>query len=331
MTTLSVVIPVYNAEKTIAELCAELIRLYSQSYDLEIVLVNDCSRDGSDRVCRLLQQEFEQVITYIRLSRNFGEHNALMAGFNHANGDYCVTMDDDYQNPPEEIALLLAEIDKGFDVVYSHYDKKHDPWFRNLGSRFNDRLATYILKKPAELYLSSFKIMNAFMVREIARYTGPDPYIDGIILRTTTSIGSVKVKHSERAAGKSGYTFLKLLSLWGNMMVSYSLIPLRIMGLIGFCMTVFGVFMAVDTIIDYYVPSLLDPTQFDILISSNAFFRGFQLLTISVVGEYVGRIYLAINQDPQFIIREQFSACSATRVIETVPAKDPHVRQTKTA
>lgn len=331
MTTLSVVIPVYNAEKTIAGLCADLIRLYGHRYRLEIVLVNDCSRDGSDRVCRLLQQEFEQVITYIRLARNFGEHNALMAGFSHANGDYCVTMDDDYQNPPEEIALLLAEIEKGYDVVYSHYDKKHDPWFRNLGSRFNDRLATYILKKPAGLYLSSFKIMNAFVVREIARYTGPDPYIDGIILRTTTSIGAVKVRHSERAAGKSGYTFSKLLSLWGNMMVSYSLIPLRIMGLIGLCMTAFGIFMAVDTLIDYYNPTTPDPTQFDIFVSSNAFFRGFLLLVISVVGEYVGRIYLAINQDPQFVIREQFSARPLPRVIEAVPAKDPHARPTKAA
>lgn len=324
--SLSVIIPVYNAEKTITRLCAELIRLYDHKYPLEIVLVNDCSCDESDSVCRQVQLEFEQVITYIRLARNFGEHNALMAGFNHATGDLCVTMDDDFQNPPEEIAILIAEIEKGYDVVYARYDKKNDHWFRNLGSRFNDRMARHILKKPAELYLSSFKIMNRFMVREIAKHSGPDPYIDGIILRTTSNIGSVQVTHSERAEGRSGYTLMKLVSLWGNMMVSFSLIPLRLMGLFGFCMTIFGVVMAVDTTIDVIIPTTPDPTDFDKLTTTTAFFRGFQLLAISLVGEYVGRIYLIVNRDPQFIIREKFTARASSRVAETVPAKEPHVR-----
>lgn len=327
---LSIIIPVYNAEKTVARLCGELIRLYGHTCRLEIVLVNDCSHDESDRVCRGLQQQFEQVITYIRLSRNFGEHNALMAGLNHASGDFCVTMDDDFQNPPEEIAVLLAEIQKGYDVVYSRYVKKHDHWFRNLGSRFNDRMAMHVLKKPAGLYLSSFKIMNRFMVNEIIKYTGPDPYIDGIILRTTSNIGSVEVAHGERTAGSSGYTFMKLISLWGNMMVSFSLIPLRIIGFTGFCMTLFSFVMAVDLVLDHLYPTSPDPTDFDRLAASMMFFRGFLMLSVALLGEYVGRIYLAINRDPQFIIREKFSIRLAPQVSEPVLEKEQHVRQAKT-
>ena len=328
---LSIVIPVYNAEKTIARLCGELIRLYGHTCRLEIVLVNDCSHDESDRVCRGLQQQYEQVITYIRLARNFGEHNALMAGLNHTSGDFCVTMDDDFQNPPEEVALLLAEIQKGYDVVYSRYVKKNDHWFRNLGSRFNDRIAMHILKKPAGLYLSSFKIMNRFLVREIIKYTGPDPYIDGIILRTTSNIGAVEVTHSVRAAGTSGYTFMKLVSLWGNMMVSFSLIPLRLMGLFGFCTTVLGFIMATDIFIDTFFPSFPDPTDFDRLTTTIIFFRGFQLMAIALVGEYVGRIYLAVNRDPQFVIRDHFVASALPRVIEAVPAKESHASHTESA
>jgi len=328
---LSIIIPVYNAEKTITHLCEGLIRLYGHTYRLEIVLVNDCSHDESDRVCRRLQQEYEQIITYIRLARNFGEHNALMAGLNHASGDFCVTMDDDFQNPPEEIALLIGEIADGYDVVYARYVRKNDHWFRNLGSRFNDRMAVHILKKPAGLYLSSFKIMNRFLVREIIKYTGPDPYIDGIILRTTSNIGSVQVTHSERAAGTSGYTFMKLVSLWGNMMVSFSLIPLRLMGLFGFCMTIVGLGMTVNTVVTNVFPMFSDPSEYEKLTTTIIFFRGFQLMAIALVGEYVGRIYLAINRDPQFVIRDHLAARPLPRVIEAVPAKELHASHTKAA
>lgn len=308
MTRVSIVIPVFNAEKSIESLCATLIELYSKKYDLEIVLVNDCSSDSTDIICRRLQHNLADYLVYIRLSRNFGEHNAVMAGLNHATGDLCVIMDDDFQNPPDEAGRLVEELLKGYDVVYSSYPAKKDHLLRNLGSMVNDRMANVILRKPADLYLSSFKALNRFLVDEIIKYSGPDPYIDAIILRSTCSISTIEVRHEIRKHGRSGYTLMKLVSLWGNMVVSYSLIPLRIIGIIGFVMTLVGLYMGSDLLINYLHPSIDDPTEYETLTSVIAFFRGFQLLAISVVGEYVGRIYLSLNSDPQFIIREKFSA-----------------------
>jgi undecaprenyl-phosphate 4-deoxy-4-formamido-L-arabinose transferase len=198
-------------------------------------------------------------------------------------------------------------MEKGFDVVYSQYAEKNDSWFRNLGSRFNDRMANIVLRKPARLYLSSFKVMNRFLVDEVIKYTGPDPYIDAIILRCTSNIGSVEVRHDKRTHGRSGYNFGKLVSLWGNMIVSHSLIPLRMLGLIGLVMTFIGVFVGGSSLFDYILPNRDDPTEYETLTSVITFFRGFQLLAISIVGEYVGRIYLSLNADPQFVIRERFA------------------------
>ncbi len=321
MANLSIVIPVYNAEKTIESLCNTLIALYSEQHSLEIVLVNDNSRDSSDLICRRLHETFKETITYIMLSRNFTEHNAVMAGLNSVTGSLCVIMDDDFQNPPEEVKLLVDEIEKGYDVVYSNYSAKRDSLFRNVGSLFNDRMANMILQKPAGLYLSSFKIMNRFMVNEVIKYTGPDPYIDAIILRSTDSIGTVEVCHNKRKHGRSGYTLGKLISLWGNMVVSYSLIPLRIIGIIGIILAVYGVIMGADVMIGYLIPSVEDMTEYETLTAVIAFFRGFQLLAISVVGEYVGRIYLSLNADPQFVVREKLAARNKAEILSIQKAR----------
>ncbi len=308
MTALSIVIPVYNAEQTIEPLCNELLGLYASCYRLEIVLVNDNSRDNTDIICRRLHDLHGETITYIKLARNFSEHNAVMAGLNCARGDLCVIMDDDFQNPPEEVASLVCEIEKGFDVVYTKYLEKNDGLFRNMGSLFNDRMANLILHKPAGLYLSSFKIMNRFLVSEVIKYSGPDPYIDAIILRSTANIGSVEVRHDKRRHGRSGYSFGKLVSLWGNMILSYSLIPLRILGFVGMIMTLVGIYVAGFALFDQFMPSRVDPTEIETLTAVTTFFRGIQMLAVSVVGEYVGRIYLSLNRDPQFVIREKFLA-----------------------
>jgi undecaprenyl-phosphate 4-deoxy-4-formamido-L-arabinose transferase len=145
-------------------------------------------------------------------------------------------------------------------------------------------------------------------VNEIIKYTGPDPYIDAIIFRSTANVGKVEVRHEKREQGRSGYTLGKLISLWGNMVVSYSLIPLRIIGFIGVVMTLVGFYLGGTTLLDQIIPKRQDPSEYETLTSVIVFFRGFQLLAISVVGEYVGRIYLSLNSDPQFVIREKFSA-----------------------
>lgn len=308
MLALSIVIPVYNAAKTIESLCNTLINLYGTGYALEIVLVNDYSKDSSDLICRRLHEKYPEVVTYIKLARNFSEHNAVMAGLNNITGSLCVIMDDDFQNPPEEVGRLVEEIAKGYDVVYTEYAVKQDSMLRNLGSVVNDRMANIVLHKPAGLYLSSFKIMNRFLVDEIIKYTGPDPYIDAIILRSTANIGSLEVRHDKRRHGRSNYTFGKLISLWGNMVVSYSLIPLRILGFIGLALAIYGAFMGGHVLLDYFIPAVEDLNDYQTLTAVTAFFRGFQMLAISVVGEYIGRIYLALNRDPQFVIREKLAS-----------------------
>jgi undecaprenyl-phosphate 4-deoxy-4-formamido-L-arabinose transferase len=304
MTSLSIVIPVYNAEKTISNLCRSLISQYGSTYMLQIVLINDYSSDRTDVICRQLQSEFPEVLTCGRLSRNFGEHNAVMAGLNQARGEYVVIMDDDFQNPPEEVSRLMDEILKGFDVVYSHYPEKSDSFFRNLGSYLNGSMARVILNKPANLYLSSFKAMNRFLVNELIANKTPNPYLDAIILRITRNIGTVSVRHDRRQAGRSGYTLKKLAALWGDMLVSYSLIPLRILAVVGFILTLLGTYTVADTLIRNLHPFLIDPTDLEELTSVTMFFRGFQLFATGIVGEYVGRIYLKLNQEPQYIIRE---------------------------
>ncbi|MFZ2949066.1 MAG: glycosyltransferase family 2 protein, partial [Desulfuromonadaceae bacterium] len=300
-------IPVYNSEETIGKLSRALISLLADDYHLEIILVNDYSQDGSDAICREIQAEFSETIVYIKLSRNFGEHNAVMAGLNHARGDYVVTMDDDFQNPPEEVPKLVEECRKGYDVVYCRYGKKQDSLFRNFASWLNSTMAHLILNKPAGLYLSSFKAMNRFLVKEIIKYEGSSPYLDAVILRSTSNFGTIAARHDLRASGNSGYTLKKLASLWGNMIASYSLIPLRILGIIGFVLTVIGVSHLSNTFYREMIPFTEDLSDIEWLTAVSMFFRGFNLLAISIVGEYVGRIYLHINRDPQFVVREVVS------------------------
>ena len=300
----SIVIPVFNSKRTIEALVERLIAELDRSYLLQIVLVDDGSQDRSAEVCEDLQRAHPEIVDFVALARNFGEHNAVMAGLNCVEGDYCVIMDDDFQNPPSEVRTLVEEIRTGHDVVYVRYRAKRHSWFRNAGSRFHNWMATRVLGKPPQLYLSSFKAMNRFLVREVIHYTGPFPYLDAIILRTTRKIGVVAAGHDVRREGKSGYTFGKLISLWGNMVVAFSIYPLRLLGLAGLVMTLAGVGYAIYTLFAYISPGRTQPDAIQQLSASMWLFRGVHLLAIAIVGEYVGRIYRQLNRDPQFIIRE---------------------------
>lgn len=308
MKSVSIVIPVFNAEATIGPLVRALVAQLSGTYSIGFVLVNDGSSDRTDAICRDLIREFGFMITYLRLAHNFGEHSAIMAGLNYAQGNYVVIMDDDFQNPPEEVPALLREIQNGFDVVYCSYPQKQDAWWRNLGSRFSNFAAGVVLHKPSDLYLSSFKVLNRFLVREIIRHHGFAPHIDAIILRSTTNIGSVQVRHQAPKLGRSRYSLGKLISLWGNLVVSYSLVPLRIIGVVGLALATYGMLAMTVTLVRDWLPLMKDHTDLERLSSVIAFFRGFQLLAISVLGEYIGRIYLLVNREPQFVIREAVSA-----------------------
>src|SRR5205085_11457470 len=161
-----------------------------------------------EKICAQLAEKFPQSVTFVHLSRNFGEHSAVLAGFAESRGRYVAVLDDDGQNPPEEVVRMLDELKrKNYDVVYGHYIEKRHSWFRNFGSRFNDRIATFMLHKPKDLYLSSFKVLNRFVVNEITKYRGPYPYTAGLIYLATRRIAQIPVKPRKSWSGPPHTTF----------------------------------------------------------------------------------------------------------------------------
>ena len=300
---LSLVIPVYNGSRTIAALVEHTHRVFEGS-SFEIVLVNDGSADDSEQVCARLSNRFPTTVTFVHLSRNFGEHNAVLAGLSHARGRYVGVLDDDGQNPPEEIARMLDALKQhNYDVVYGHYIEKMHSAFRNWGSRFNDRMATLMLQKPADLYLSSFKVMNRFVVDEITKYDGPFPYIDGLIYRTTRNIGQIPVEHRANASGPSRYSFRKLVGLWLNMFLNFSITPLRLSVYVGLATSCVSIFALLLIWIDKIWITRNLTLGISTVLGSIVLFSGLQLMILGVVGEYLGRLYLGHTRTPQYIVR----------------------------
>lgn len=299
---LTIVVPLYNSEATIERLIAELSALKVDGGH-ELVLVNDGSRDKTVEVCERLMSTATVPITLVKLSRNFSEHNAVMAGLHHACGDFIVTMDDDLQNPPSEVMKLVNHAREGkHEVVYSYYDdKKHEGW-RNFGSWLTNRVADHLLDKPKGLYLSSFRCMSAFVAREVCKYDGPFAYVDGLILQVTQNIGRVLVSHAEREAGRSGYTLRKLVKLWMNMFVNFSIVPLHIATLLGFAMAALGFIYAVFVVFEHYLYGT--PLGWSSLMAALTVFSGTQLIVLGMAGEYIGRLYLTANRRPQFVVKE---------------------------
>jgi undecaprenyl-phosphate 4-deoxy-4-formamido-L-arabinose transferase len=299
---LTIVVPLYNSADTLERLVAELTKLKIPGGH-ELVLVNDGSKDNTAELAEQIVRRTDFPITLVKLARNYGEHNAVMAGFHQARGEYVINMDDDLQNPPSEVLKLLEFAEKNkHEVVYSYYDEKqHESW-RNLGSCLTNRVADLLLDKPKGLYLSSFRCMSAFLVKEICKYDGPFVYVDGLILQVTQNIGRVKVEHAAREAGRSGYTISKLLKLWMSMFVNFSIVPLHIATLLGFAMAAFGFFYAIEVVVEYFITK--QPPGWSSLMAAMLVFSGTQLLVLGLVGEYLGRLYLTANRKPQFAVRE---------------------------
>jgi len=295
----SIVIPVYNSSATIGQLVEDLFKELMSVVELEVVLVNDGSpSDNSADICADLANS-NNNIKFLNLSMNFGEHNAVMAGLNYCTGDCAVIMDDDFQNPPSE---LIDKLNNGYDVVFSKYRKKKHSLFRNLGSFVNDVVAGYVVNKPSGLYLSSFKIINRFLIDQIIQYTGPYPYIDGLIFRITQNYSTIFVEHRPRVAGESGYTLSKLISLWLNMLTNFSIIPLRIATIMGFIFAFIGIVLAIYFIISKYIdPST--PVGWSSLIVSIFIISSIQMFAIGMIGEYLGRLFIKSNGNPQFVIK----------------------------
>lgn len=301
---LSFVIPVYNGSATIESVVDRIAKQF-RDVPYEVVLVNDGSRDRSELVCRDLAARYPGIVIFVNLARNFGEHSAVLAGLSRCRGNCVAVLDDDGQNPPEEIARMWDHLRRHrLDVVYGLYREKKHHWFRNLGSRLNDRMATVLLKKPRDIYLSSFKIMTRFVVREVTRYRGPFPYIDGLIFRATRNIGQIEVEHQERQAGTSGYTLKRLVRLWLNMFLGFSIAPLRISVLLGLFSSACSILLLFAILIDKLWINPGVPVGIPSVLAFITLFGGIQLTVLGMIGEYVGRIFLDQNGTPQYVIRD---------------------------
>jgi glycosyltransferase involved in cell wall biosynthesis len=296
---LSIIIPVYNGEFSISSLISKIKDDLSE-IELEIILVNDGSQDKSEEICEMLSYENPEI-KFLSLRNNFGEHNAVMCGLNYAHGDYSVIIDDDFQNPPSEIKkLLYVAIKERRDIVYTKYKKKHHSLYRNLGSKFHNYIASYVLNKPNSLYLSSFKLIHKDVVQELIKYKGPNPYIDGLLLKITNNIGSVEVDHHPRKTGRSNYSFAKLFKLYMNMFINHSIRPIR-----------FITFMGLICFLGF-LPLLIFSWKINeeanVFISGIICFTGLNMFAIGLVGEYVSKIYMESVRIPQYTIKKAINA-----------------------
>ena len=300
---LSFVIPLYRSAETIGAVVRAIEELKVEGGH-EIVLVNDGSPDGTAEVCRELVKQARVPITYVEHARNFGEHNAVLTGWRNARGAHLVNLDDDGQNPPAEAVRLWQHAKKeGLDIVFGHYAvKQHSVW-RNFGSWFTNRMTDWALDKPPGFYLSSFRCVSAFVAKQVIGYAGPYPYIDGLLLQVTQRIGSIDVRHEARVAGESTYTLRRLVRLWLSAWINFSVLPLRVATVLGLIIAAVGMAALAGVAWLWWIDQG-PATGWGWLMAAMLIFSGTQLVLLGLIGEYVGRMFLAVNQRPQSVVRD---------------------------
>lgn len=303
---ISVVIPCYRSEKSIGIVIDEIEAVVAgrEGYDVEIICVNDHSPDNVWKVLKERVVADEKVIA-VDLARNFGQHAALMAGYRMAKGNYVFSMDDDGEAPVDAIFSAIDKMEEGnYDVVIGAFDHKNSASiFRSFGSFCNERMSRWLAEKPADLSLSTFRLMRPFVKDEICRYQGCYPYTSGLIFRTTLNCANIPVTHRKRLEGRSGYTFRKLLMLWLNGFTAFSVKPLRMASFLGIVFSFLGFLYAVYCI----VHKIVNPNVqmgYSSLMSALLIIGGIVMLILGLIGEYVGRIYICLNNSPQVVVRE---------------------------
>lgn len=301
---LSFIIPCYNSEKTICSVVDEIEDTIcnNEKYPYEVLLINDCSTDETTNIIAKLAKKSKKI-RVIDLSRNFGQHSAIITGMNYATGDIVICLDDDGQTPANECMKLIREIENGHDVVYAKYEEKKHSFFRNIGSKINDLMATVLIDKPNGLYISSYFACRRYIVEEIIKYRNPYPYLQGLVLRSTKSITNVTVNHRQRENGKSGYTMRKLVSLLMNGFTAFSIKPLRLSTYIGFLLSIVGFIYGLILIVKKIL-NITTVAGYSSIMAAILFMGGVIMIMLGLVGEYVGRIYMSINNSPQFIIKK---------------------------
>ncbi|MEG0826093.1 MAG: glycosyltransferase [Bacilli bacterium] len=303
MKKLSFLIPCYGSELTIEEVVNEIKKIViKKKYDYEIILINDQSPDNVWKVIQTMALE-NKNIKAINLAKNMNKPGAIMAGLSVVSGDYVIFLDDDGQCPMNRLWDLLKPLENGFDVSIAKYSIKKQSKFKNFGSKVNKKMSEIIINKPKNLYFTNFMVVKKFVALEMIKYDNPYPYIEGLVLRITNNIKNVVMEERERISGNPTFTFKKMLSMWFNGFTCFSVKPLRIATYLGFCCALFGFIFGIYIIIN----RLINPTiiqGYSSLMAIILFIGGTIMIMLGLVGEYIGRIYISINNSPQYVVKE---------------------------
>jgi len=306
MTTpeISVVIPVYRSEEIVPHLCKALKEALS-AYSYEIILVNDRSPDGSWKAIRCEAEKDTRVVG-LNLRVNVGQDRAIMAGLSHASGEFTVIMDDDLQHRPSDIPLLYEEVSRGYDVCYANFFQKKQTLVKNLGSWVAGKVAEAVLRKPREIYMSPFKIIRRDVVDEVLKYQGPFPYVDGLLFQITDNISQITVEHQKRHSGGTTHNFWKQSQVFLNLATNFSVLPLRLMTVSGVLCSGIGFLLGIYFLLVYLLKGI-KVYGWTALMLVNLFFGGAMLISLGMLGEYLARVLMNVNQIPQFVVKERIN------------------------
>lgn len=304
MKKISVVVACYNSESSLRDVVYSLTGLDCSriGYELEVVLVNDCSNDGTLGVIRDLCREFEDV-RGVSLARNFGQQSAMLAGFRYCEGDYIAYCDDDGQSPVTDLIKLVQHLEEGYDMVWAKYPERKGSVFKRVGSVVNDKMVNLLIGKPRDLYFGNLWVARKFVITEAMKCTNPFPYLGGLFLSITKNMSNVELVQNDSKRGESRYSFWRLLSVWLNGFTAYSVVPLRLASLTGVASSCGGfVFMVYILVQRFVSENAVD--GYSSIMSVLLFMFGVVLITLGLMGEYLGRLYINVNRVPQYVIRE---------------------------
>ena len=315
---ISYVIPCYRSENTITTVVDEIDTLMKEhsDYNYEIILINDSSPDNVWSVIEDLARE-RQDVKAISFAKNFGQHAALMAGYRVAEGELIVSLDDDGQTPVADTFKLIDKLSEGYDVVYARYNKLNESLWRRCGSWLSNKMSEVLIGKPKNVLGSSFYVMKSFIAKEMTKYNNSYPFVGGLVFRATKSIANITVDHYDRIEGKSGYSFMKLLRLWLNGFTAFSVVPLRASSFVGIICAIIGFAFGLFTVIrKILVPRI--SAGWSSTVSLILFIGGLIMMMLGMIGEYLGRIYISLNNSPQYVIRECLNINDETKSLDEI-------------
>ena len=302
---LSFIIPCYGSEKTVGLVIDEINKVVSQNprYDYEVVAVNDHSPDNVWQVLKNIAQNNPKV-KLINLAKNMNRPGALMAGMSKTTGDYIILMDDDGQCPMESLWKLIEPLENGHDVSIAKYPTYKQSKFKGFGTIVNRKMTELVMEKPKDLSFTNFSALKRYIVEEITKYKNPYPYLTGLLLRTTSDIVNVEMEERERITGSTNFTFKKMLNLWINGFTAFSIKPLRISIIVGIITAALGFIYGIYIIIHKLVVHTTVLQGYSSLMAVMLFIGGIIMMMLGMIGEYIGRIYISINNSPQYVIKE---------------------------